>query len=75
MLLNASDNLTRQNFIAKTQLGKFATTAYPPLNFPQGGGHFGGTGAWSQKIDCNGTQPNQSQPGTWVTSASSAYKI
>ncbi|MDQ1687801.1 MAG: branched-chain amino acid transport system substrate-binding protein [Frankiaceae bacterium] len=75
LLLNASDNLTRQNFIAKTQQARISTQVYPGIDFPRGGGHFGGTAAWSQKVDCNGTQPNQNQPGTWLTSSSTYYKI
>ena len=38
---------------------------YPPSKFA--GGHFGGTGAWSQRMNCNERQPNTNQNGSWDT--------
>ena len=65
MLTNADDNLTRENFIAKTLPASFPAGAFAPVKFA--GKHFGGTGVFSQVMDCNHTQPNQSQAGTWDT--------
>jgi hypothetical protein len=67
LLKQASDNLTRQNFIASSTQAKIPGSVYPPLDFAQQGGHFGGTGAWVQKVTCSQTEPNQNQPGSWLT--------
>lgn len=66
LLKNASNNLTRQNFIAKTAQATVPGSVYPSVVYA-GRTHFGGTGAWVQKISCSGTEPDQSQPGTWLT--------
>jgi hypothetical protein len=68
-LNNASDNLTRQNFIAKMTSAQLPGGVYPPIKFggDSFGQHFGGTGAFSQTINCTQTEPNQSQPGAWDT--------
>jgi branched-chain amino acid transport system substrate-binding protein len=69
LLNNASNNLTRENFIARTQQASAATTVYPPLRYGVNGlEHFGGTGAWSQVIDCRRAESNQGgKPGSWDT--------
>jgi hypothetical protein len=66
LLKNASSNLTRQNFIARTFQATVPGGVYPDVVYG-GKTHFGGTGAWVQKISCGGTEPNQNQPGTWTT--------
>ena len=68
LLQNASGNLTRQNFIASTEGTKLpAGTVYPPVDFAHHSGHFGGTGAWVQRVNCNTTEPDQNQAGGWDT--------
>ncbi len=45
--------LTRENFI--NALPRFRTSGlsvFPTVDFPAGGGHFGGQGAWGLKADC-----------------------
>lgn len=66
LLKNASGNLTRQNFIARTAQASVPGGVYPNVVFG-GKTHFGGTGAWVQKITCSVTEPNQSQAGSWTT--------
>jgi hypothetical protein len=75
-LNNASDNLTRQNFIAKMKAAQLPGGVYPPIKFggDSFGQHFGGTGAYSQKINCTKTEPNQQQPGAWDTVGGIIYK-
>jgi branched-chain amino acid transport system substrate-binding protein len=68
LLQNASGNLTRQNFIASTEGSSLpAGSVYPPVDFAHHGGHFGGTGAWVQRVNCGTTEPDQNQPGGWDT--------
>ncbi|MFN2537839.1 MAG: hypothetical protein ABR549_06755 [Mycobacteriales bacterium] len=57
MLKAASNNLTRQNFINTALHGSFTTGIYAPSAF--NGSHFGGTGAWVQRINCSKHNPNQ----------------
>ena len=68
-LNNASDNFTRENFIAKMKTASLPGGVYPPVKYggDSFGQHFGGTGAYSQTINCTKTEPNQSQPGAWDT--------
>ena len=70
--LNASSNLTRQGFIASLQKSTLPGGVYNPVKF--NGGHFGGTGAFSQKVNCTETEPNQSQPGAWDTIGGPLFK-
>ena len=67
LLKNASGNLTRENFLSSTSRSVVPGGVYAPVNFRDHGGHFGGTGAWVQKVNCNKTEPNQDQPGAWDT--------
>ena len=68
LLKDASANLTRENFIASSEHAQIPSSGiYPPVDFAHHGGHFGGTGAWVQKVNCNKTEPNQNQPGSWDT--------
>ncbi len=67
LLNNATTNLTRENFIAPPSAAKLPAAAYPPVDYAEHGGHFGGTGAWVQRVNCNKTEPNQNQPGAWDT--------
>ena len=69
--LNAAPNLTRAGFIEGLKRATLPNGVYPPSKFA--GGHFGGTGAWSQKMNCGETQPNPASPdpGTrWAASLS-----
>lgn len=73
-MLNASSgNLTRQNFISTVQHGSFNAGIYTPSAF--NGGHFGGTGAWVQRVSCSQHDPNQPAGaqgnGVWNTVGSS----
>jgi hypothetical protein len=67
LLKNASANLTRQNFIASSEHAIVPGSVYPPVDFRNHGGHFGGTGAWVQRVNCGKTEPNQKEPGSWDT--------
>ena len=70
MLKAASVNLTRENLVQTLQHASLTAGVYAPVHYPgpvKPGAHFGGTGAYSQEIDCNHTEPNQSQAGTWNT--------
>jgi branched-chain amino acid transport system substrate-binding protein len=68
LLNKANANLTRQNFIASTEHTALpAGSVYPPLDYAHHGGHFGGTGAWVQRVNCGETEPNQNQNGGWDT--------
>lgn len=64
-LMNANDNLTREHYIEKTLAGSFAGGAFAPARFA--GSHYGGTGVYSQVMNCKKTQPNQGQQGSWDT--------
>jgi hypothetical protein len=70
--LNASSSLTRQGFISSLQKASLQGGVYNPIRF--NGGHFGGTGAFSQKVNCTETEPNQSQPGAWDTLGAPLFK-
>ena len=63
--LDASSSLTRQGFMSSLQKASLPGGVYPSVRF--NGGHFGGTGAYSQVVNCTKTEPNQSQPGAWDT--------
>src|SRR5206468_2062146 len=67
LLKDASADLTRQNFIASTEHATIPGSVYPPVDFSHHGGHFGGTGAYVQKVNCNKTEPDQNQAGSWDT--------
>jgi branched-chain amino acid transport system substrate-binding protein len=69
LLKNASNNLTRENFVATSEHGLISTPPYAPIDFKDHGGHFGGTGAWVQKVNCSETQPDQTSgdAGSWDT--------
>ena len=64
-VLNASSSLTRPAFIDSLRVASLPGGVYAPERF--NGGHFGGTGAYSLRINCNETQPNQNNPGSWDT--------
>jgi len=70
--LNASPNLTRPGFIEGLKHASLPGGVYNPIKF--NGGHFGGTGAFSQRMNCQKTQPNQNQPGSWDTVGSPLFK-
>jgi hypothetical protein len=70
--LNASSSLTREGFVASLQKASLPGGVYNPVRF--NGGHFGGTGAFSQKVNCTETEPNQSQPGAWDTIGGPLFK-
>jgi hypothetical protein len=70
LLNNASDNLTRENFIEKTKSANLPGGVYPSIKFggDDFGQHFGGTGAYSQVMNCQKSEPNaKGQPGYWDT--------
>jgi hypothetical protein len=67
LLKNASSNLTRQNFISATEHAVVPGSVYAPIDYRDHGGHFGGTGAWVQRVNCRETEPNQNQNGQWDT--------
>lgn len=67
LLKDASGNLTRQNFIASTEHAVIPGSVYAGIDYRHHGGHFGGTGAWVQRVNCSQTEPDQSQPGQWDT--------
>ncbi|MFL6238725.1 MAG: ABC transporter substrate-binding protein [Actinomycetes bacterium] len=67
LLKDASNNLTRQNFIATSERAVVPSGVYPALDYAHRGGHFGGTGAWVQRVNCFKTEPDQHQPGYWDT--------
>jgi ABC-type branched-subunit amino acid transport system substrate-binding protein len=75
LLKDASANLTRENFIASSEHATIPASVYPPVDFLHNGGHFGGTGAWVQRVNCNKREPNQNQPGTWDTVGNSFLKL
>ena len=61
-MLNASSSLTREGLIASLPHMSNPNGVYPPTKF--NGGHFGGTGAFSQKLNCSETEPDgNNQPG------------
>jgi hypothetical protein len=70
--LNAASSLTREAFIDSLLHATLPNGVYPPTRF--GGQHFGGTGVYSQVMNCTKTEPNQQQPGQWDTVAGPLYK-
>jgi hypothetical protein len=50
---------------------------YVPVDFLHNGGHFGGTGAWVQRVNCNETEPNPGTGGAgqWDTVGSTYLKL
>jgi branched-chain amino acid transport system substrate-binding protein len=76
LLNKANANLTRQNFIASTEHASLpAGSVYPPIDYAHHGGHFGGTGAWVQRVNCGQTEPDQNQPGAWDTVGSTYLRL
>ena len=75
LLKDASSNLTRENFIASTEHAAVPSDPYVPIDFGSHGGHFGGTGAWVQKVNCSEQEPDQNTPGAWDTVGSSYLKL
>jgi hypothetical protein len=76
LLKDASANLTRQNFIASTEHATVPTfDGYSPIDYAHHGGHFGGTSAWVQKVNCSKTEPNQNQNGSWDTVGSNYMRL
>ncbi|MDX6198486.1 MAG: branched-chain amino acid transport system substrate-binding protein [Actinomycetota bacterium] len=72
-ILNASSSLTREGLIASMPRMSNQNGVYPPTKF--NGGHFGGTGAYSQKLNCSETEPDgNNQPGQWDTVGPVLYK-
>ena len=72
-ILNASSSLTREGLIASMPHMSNPNGVYPPTKF--NGGHFGGTGAFSQKLNCGETEPDgNNQPGQWDTIGGVLYK-
>jgi ABC-type branched-subunit amino acid transport system substrate-binding protein len=69
--LNNASSLTRQGFIDSLPNAILANGVYPPSRFK--GGHFGGTGVYSQRMNCNKTEPNASQRGQWDTVSGPMY--
>lgn len=76
MLQKANTNLTRENFIRTVQNGSFSTGAFVPAVFHNS--HFGGTGAWVQRVDCSKNNPDQPSGaqgnGYWNTVGSTYLK-
>src|SRR3954447_17335850 len=76
LLKQASGNLTRQNFIGSTERATVpATAGYAAIDYAHNGGHFGGTGAWVQRVNCSKTEPNQNQNGLWDTVGSNYLRL
>jgi hypothetical protein len=67
LLKNASANLTRENFIASTEHATVPSKNYAAVDFRNHGGHFGGTAAWVQRVNCHKSDPGQNEPGYWET--------
>ena len=57
MLTRANGNLTREHFTQTVLNGSFGGRVFVPTVF--NGGHFGGTGAWVQRINCSKHDPDQ----------------
>ncbi|HVU72923.1 MAG TPA: hypothetical protein VHE83_08170 [Mycobacteriales bacterium] len=70
---SAAGPLTRQSFIKNLSGSTIPNGIYSPLDYRSS--HFGGTGAWLQRMTCSQNEPGQSQPGTWVTVGSSPYVL
>ena len=76
MLKASSSNLTRQHFTDTVLNGSFSAGVFAPSVFK--GSHFGGSGAWVQRINCsknNPDQPNDARGnGSWDTVGSTYLK-
>ncbi|MGZ6825843.1 MAG: ABC transporter substrate-binding protein, partial [Mycobacteriales bacterium] len=71
--LQNSSSLTRDGFISSLQQASLPGGVYNPIKF--GGGHFGGTGAFSQVMNCNKSEPNAgAQNGAWDTVGQAIFK-
>jgi hypothetical protein len=70
--LNNSSSLTREGFISSMVRASLPNGVYPPTRF--NGGHFGGTGAYSQRMNCFKREPNQQQLGAWDTVTGPIFK-
>ena len=57
MLQRANGNLTRQHFTQTVLNGSFGGRVFVPTVF--NGSHFGGTGAWVQRVNCSKHDPDQ----------------
>lgn len=75
LLKDASYNLTRQNFLDSTTHAVVPGNPYVPIDFRNHGGHFGGTGAWVQRVNCTESEPGQSSPGAWDTVGSNYLRL
>jgi hypothetical protein len=75
LLKDASGNLTRENFITSTEHATVPSAPYVPVDFLHNGGHFGGTGAWVQKVNCSASEPDQNTPGSWDTVGNSYLRL
>lgn len=75
LLKDASSNLTRENFINSTEHATVPSDPYVPVDFLHNGGHFGGTGAWVQKVNCSSSEPDQNTPGSWDTVGSTYLRL
>jgi hypothetical protein len=71
--LQNTSSLTRPGFISSLLNASLPGGVYPPVRFK--GGHFGGTGAFSQVMDCTKSEPNAGgQLGYWYTVGNVLYK-
>ena len=75
LLKNASGNLTRENFLNTTAHSVVPSGPYVPVDFRDHGGHFGGTGAWVQRVNCGENEPDQNQAGQWDTVGNSYLRL
>jgi branched-chain amino acid transport system substrate-binding protein len=75
LLKFASNNLTRPNFLDSTEHAVIPSNPYVPVDFRDHGGHFGGTGAWVQKVNCGESEPGQSEAGAWDTVGSAYLRL
>jgi hypothetical protein len=75
LLKMASNNLTRDNFLNSTEHAVIPSDPYVPVDFLHHGGHFGGTGAWVQKVNCGESEPGQSEAGAWDTVGSAYLRL
>ena len=71
--LNAADSLTRPGFISGLAKATLKNKVYPASTFSPSD-HFGGTGAFAQKLNCNKREPNANQNGAWDTAGGPYYK-
>jgi hypothetical protein len=75
LLKDASYNLTRGNFLTSTEQAVVPSNPYVPVDFRDHGGHFGGTGAWVQRVNCSESEPGQSTAGAWDTVGSAYLRL